>query len=153
EAEGNECRRLMQIYKESAEVTSATDNSRAPVYQLSWHRITGGRLDNFYTNSDIEVESADRVSFERLRSMRWVVNGVEQPRTLQELIEEATTVLDPNQSLLTVIGHGDAHFGNVFLDSGEFMYFDPAFAGRFSPLLDVTKPLAHNTVLQPWLYF
>ncbi|MGH3429238.1 MAG: hypothetical protein ACRDQZ_17010, partial [Mycobacteriales bacterium] len=57
-----------------------------------------------------------------------------------------------------VIGHGDAHFGNVFLEgiapggSKRFLYFDPAFAGRHSVLLDVVKPLFHNVFAQ-WMYF
>ena len=71
---------------------------------------------------------------------------------------------------MTIIGHGDAHFGNVFLEStdreqsGEaqaqetrsgprrYLYFDPAFAGRHAPLLDVIKPLFHN-VFATWMYF
>ena len=34
----------------------------------------------------------------------------------------------------------------------RYLYFDPAFAGRHSPLLDVIKPLFHN-VLATWMYF
>jgi hypothetical protein len=72
---------------------------------------------------------------------------------LGELVERAKVVLDPAQHALTVIGHGDAHFGNVFLENqNRFLYFDPAFAGRHSPLLDIIKPLFHN-VLATWMYF
>jgi hypothetical protein len=88
-----------------------------------------------------------------LLSMRWVINGVSQQKTLGELVERAKVVLDPAQDALTVIGHGDAHFGNVFLeDQNRFLYFDPAFAGRHSPLLDIIKPLFHN-VFATWMYF
>jgi len=34
----------------------------------------------------------------------------------------------------------------------RYLYFDPAFAGRHSPLLDVIKPLFHN-VFATWMYF
>ena len=52
-----------------------------------------------------------------------------------------------------VIGHGDAHFGNVFLEKQRsYLYFDPAFAGRHTPLLDVIKPFFHN-VFATWMYF
>src|SRR6185436_18615418 len=32
------------------------------------------------------------------------------------------------------------------------LYFDPAFAGAHHPLIDLTKPLYHNTLAQ-WMYF
>jgi hypothetical protein len=54
--------------------------------------------------------------------------------------------------MATVIGHGDAHFGNVFLEETRYLYFDPAFAGRHSPLLDIVKPCFHN-VFAMWMYF
>ena len=103
----------------------------------------------------------------------WIINGVSQQRTLGELIERAKVVLNPSQDALTVIGHGDAHFGNVFMENAwqqagrpqgsplhfnidgirpRYLYFDPAFAGRHTPLLDVIKPLFHN-VFATWMYF
>src|SRR5436305_1949905 len=54
---------------------------------------------------------------------------------------------------MTVTGHSDAHFGNVFLEEQEdYLYFDPAFAGNHAPLLDIIKPLFHN-VFAAWMYF
>ncbi len=95
----------------------------------------------------------DSISFNELLTLRWVINGVSQQKTLGELVEQAKVVLDPAQDALTVIGHGDAHFGNVFLENqNRFLYFDPAFAGRHSPLLDIIKPLFHN-VFATWMYF
>jgi hypothetical protein len=40
----------------------------------------------------------------------------------------------------------------VFLTEQGLVYFDPAFAGRHSPLLDLVKPLFHN-VFAMWMYF
>ena len=86
-------------------------------------------------------------------TLHWVINGVSQQKTLGELVERAKVVLNPAQDALTVIGHGDAHFGNVFLENqNRYLYFDPAFAGRHSPLLDIIKPLFHN-VFATWMYF
>ena len=52
-------------------------------------------------------------------------------------------------------GHGDAHNGNVFYladrEPPSLLYFDPAFAGKHDPLLDLTKPLFHN-VFAMWMY-
>ncbi len=85
-----------------------------------------------------------------------MVNGVELRWTLGDLIERAKVVLDPRRAAVTVIGHGDAHFGNVFLENNpggaRYLYFDPAFAGRHTPLLDAVKPLFHN-VFATWMYF
>jgi phosphoglycolate phosphatase-like HAD superfamily hydrolase len=73
--------------------------------------------------------------------------------TLGELLEQARVTLHPAREMYTVIGHGDAHFGNVFLeDQKYYKYFDPAFAGRHAPLLDIVKPFFHN-VFAMWMYF
>ncbi len=36
--------------------------------------------------------------------------------------------------------------------SSYYRYFDPAFAGRHSVLLDIVKPFFHN-VFATWMYF
>jgi aminoglycoside phosphotransferase (APT) family kinase protein len=61
-------------------------------------------------------------------------------------------LLQPEQAGASIIGHGDAHNGNVFYRPGGLMYFDPAFAGRHHPVLDLTKPLFHN-VFAMWMYY
>jgi hypothetical protein len=62
-------------------------------------------------------------------------------------------LLDPSQDGPCIVGHGDAHNGNVFYQpNNTLLYFDPAFAGQHHPLLDLTKPLFHN-VFAMWMYF
>ncbi len=34
----------------------------------------------------------------------------------------------------------------------RYLYFDPAFAGHHSPLLDIVKPFFHN-IFATWMYF
>ena len=203
-AEKHECGRLLDIYQSMFAHSTAVEHARAPIHQLFWHRLVGGRFKSFYEGKLIQYPQGTYVqeggiSFNELLSLRWVINGVSQQKTLGELVERAKVVLNPAWDALTVIGHGDAHFGNVFLEnallqggrplapihlanaagaataaqSGEmqgegsplhfnwedleetkprYLYFDPAFAGRHSPLLDVIKPLFHN-VLATWMYF
>lgn len=154
-AEKRECERLLRIYQTVLASSSAEEHAQAPIHQLFWHRLTGGRLNNFYEGKSVLLpHTTDTwVSFEQIKSYSWRINGVMQRYTLGELIERAKTVLDPAQATMTVIGHGDAHFGNVFLEDGqEYLYFDPAFAGRHSPLLDIVKPLFHN-IFATWMYF
>jgi hypothetical protein len=180
EVERRECERLLAIYARTLSFTSAEENARAPIHQLFWHRLTGGRLAGYYSGKFVTLpshsEGTDIVAlvqgrnklgpytdggdtsvpyivFETLLTYTWRINGVQQRYTLGELIERAIDVLNPHHAAFTIIGHGDAHFGNVFLeDQRDYLYFDPAFAGRHSPLLDVVKPLFHN-VFATWMYF
>lgn len=154
EAEKRECERLLAIYTETLLHTTAQENADAPIHQLFWHRLTGGRLENYYSGKHVSLPiHAGSISFEKLLSYRWRINGVDQRHTLGALIERAIAVLHPKREAFTIIGHGDAHFGNVFLENQQdYLYFDPAFAGRHSPLLDVVKPLFHN-VFATWMYF
>jgi len=201
-AEKQECDRLLDIYRSTFTESSAEEHARAPIHQLFWHRLTGGRFKSFYEGKLVPIfndkkTQEDDIPFDELLRYFWVINGVSQQRTLGELVERAKVVLNPAWAALTVIGHGDAHFGNVFLefagqgqagqpfiersfterpfigrplagrpqgsplhfnqegivDTGpRYLYFDPAFAGRHSPLLDVIKPLFHN-VFATWMYF
>jgi phosphoglycolate phosphatase-like HAD superfamily hydrolase len=157
-AEKHECGRLLDIYQSTFAQSTAIEHACAPIHQLFWHRLVGGRFKSFYERKLIQYPQGTfaletGISFNELLSLRWVINGESQQKTLGELVERAKVVLDPAQDALTVIGHGDAHFGNVFLENrSRFLYFDPAFAGRHSPLLDVIKPLFHN-VLATWMYF
>ncbi len=159
-AEQHECKRLLEIYETTLKFSSAQENAQAKIYQLFWHRLAGERLQNFYVGEQVLLPRQDRrsIPFGDLLSYRWVVNGKlisldgEQP-TLRMLIEQGTRVLNPERDFWTVVGHGDAHFGNVFLEEGKrYLYFDPAFAGRHSPLLDIVKPFFHN-VFAMWMYF
>jgi hypothetical protein len=156
-AEIRECKRLLGIYRTTQAASTKEEHATAPIHQLFWHRITGGRFKNFYTGKFIgfPTENLDRqrIAFEEILSYHWMINGAIQRHSLGELIEKARIVLDPRKAATTVIGHGDAHFGNVFLENErQYLYFDPAFAGRHSPLLDVIKPLFHN-IFATWMYF
>ncbi len=127
----------------------------APVHQLFFHRLTGGRLDRFYGEGTAITLPHGMLSLAEVRQKRWIINGSEYDDTLDALIEQAIQRLDPARlPLHTVAGHGDAHNGNVFFDEEQvtLTYFDPAFAGRHHPLLDLVKPLFHN-VFAMWMYF
>ena len=157
DAERRECERLLDIYSATLAECSAAENARAPIHQLFWHRIVGGRMGSFYAGQSVAIPgSQSMLSFEEILTKQWAINGVVQQYTLGELIERAKIVLDPRRAAMTVTGHGDAHFGNVFLEGEseerDYLYFDPAFAGQHSPLLDIIKPLFHN-VFATWMYF
>jgi len=153
-AERRECGRLLALYARTLAYSTAEEHAYTPIHQLFWHRLTGERLKSYYGNKRVVLpNNGGSVAFETLLAYKWRINNVDQRYTLGELIERAITVLNPARAMFTVIGHGDAHFGNVFLENNQdYLYFDPAFAGRHSPLLDVIKPLFHN-VFATWMYF
>jgi phosphoglycolate phosphatase-like HAD superfamily hydrolase len=156
-AETRECERLLNIYQATLARATSEENAAAPIHQLFWHRISGGRFSNYYPGKFVRfpIENAHHrgVAFDELLEYHWVINDAMQRQSLGELVERAIVVLDPRRAGATVVGHGDAHFGNVFLEhEKQYLYFDPAFAGRHSPLLDVIKPLFHN-IFATWMYF
>lgn len=145
---------LSRIYAATLAWQSADDAAHAPVHQLFHHRIAGGRLDEFYGPATT-ISLPDRtLPVAELRSLRWSINDAHYNDTLDELIARADRLLRPTQAGPSIVGHGDAHNGNVFIREAEreLFYFDPAFAGRHHPLLDLTKPLFHN-VFAMWMYY
>jgi hypothetical protein len=147
---------LFVIYRETLKNQSALEAATAPIHQLFYHRLAGGRLERFYGNeTPILLPDGYRL-MQEIRQKRWQINGQVYVETLDDIIARSLVLLHPSQAGLSIIGHGDAHNGNIFLRSTphqtEMFYFDPAFAGRHSPILDVTKPLFHN-VFAMWMYF
>lgn len=144
---------LLKLYLNTLEQQSAKDANTAPIHQLFYHRLTGGRMARFYESTQIALPNGVE-PMEQVLNAQWVINGQAYELTLRQLAGQATTRLQPKQAGASVIGHGDAHNGNLFFrgENEPLMYFDPAFAGRHSPLLDLTKPLFHN-VFAMWMYF
>lgn len=152
---------LLSFYFNSLTHQSADHAAKSPIHQLFYHRLTGGRLGRFYghpgerTKKQIQLPGGI-YSVQKLWEAQWEINGQRYTETLEMIIRRAITVLYPAQSSVSIIGHGDAHNGNVFFQEHgkdfSLLYFDPAFAGQHSPLLDLAKPLFHN-VFAMWMYF
>jgi len=148
-------RQLFQIYRETLLLQTSEQAARAPIHQLFHHRLAGGRLERFYGAHDLTLSLAglDLPMGEVWRA-HWVVNGQSYVESLEDLVSSSLRLLKPAQAGPSVIGHGDAHNGNVFFRQrdGTLLYFDPAFAGRHDPLIDLAKPIFHN-VFAMWMYF
>ena len=137
---------------------SAEENNYPPITSHkrgvpeTWNPAWGAGNSGFQVPRSSHSQDAG-ILFEELLKYHWNINGSEYQRTLGELIERATVVLNPAREAMAVTGHGDAHFGNVFLEEQkDYLYFDPAFAGHHAPLFDIIKPLYHN-VFAAWMYF
>jgi hypothetical protein len=147
---------LLRLYRASLAPQSAESAAKSPIHQLFYHRLTGGRLERFY-GEGVNIALPDGLhEMIEVQQVHWRINGQSYSENLHEIIERAIGLLNPFQADMSVIGHGDAHNGNVFFRKQEnppsLLYFDPAFAGRHHPLLDLTKPLFHN-VFALWMYF
>ena len=144
---------LLQLHLNTLAWQPSDEAAAAPIHQLFYHRLTGGRLARFYHGTEVALPGGVE-PMAAVRSARWQINGQRYDVTLDELIGQAIALLQPAQAGASVIGHGDAHNGNVFYRGADspLMYFDPAFAGRHAPLLDLTKPLYHN-VFAMWMYY
>jgi hypothetical protein len=153
-AQGTLDRQLQDIYRSTLQWQSAEEAACAPIHQLFFHRLAGGRADRFLSNIRVLDMGERSVPFPELREARWSINGQRYHETIDSLIETAKEVLHPKQAGPSVVGHGDAHNGNIFFcgSAEEMLYFDPAFAGRHNPFLDIAKPLYHN-VFAMWMYF
>ncbi|MBI5669896.1 MAG: phosphotransferase [Chloroflexi bacterium] len=144
---------LLAIYRQTLEMQPGAQAAQAPIHQLFYHRLMGGRLARFYAPDVAITLPGTSCTMREVRQARWEINGQVYADTLDDIIERSIHRLNPAQSGPSVVGHGDAHNGNVFFRAdGSLLYFDPAFAGRHHPLLDLTKPLFHN-VFAMWLYF
>lgn len=147
---------LLQLYRKSLAPQSAESAAKSPIHQLFYHRLTGGRLDRFYGEGTSIMLPDGTHPMSEVRQVHWRINGQEYNESLNDIIERAIRLLNPAQADMSIIGHGDAHNGNVFFRKKDnppsLLYFDPAFAGRHHPLLDLTKPLFHN-VFAMWMYF
>jgi hypothetical protein len=155
EAQERADRQLFQIYQETLALQTRDEAARAPIHQLFHHRLAGGRLEDFYGAEDsiISLPGLDLPMSEVWRA-RWTINGQRYVESLKSLVSSSLRLLDPAQAGPSIIGHGDAHNGNVFLRQQDktLRYFDPAFAGRHDPLMDLAKPIFHN-VFAMWMYF
>jgi hypothetical protein len=147
---------LLKLYQSTLAAQSAENAAKSPIHQLFYHRLTGGRLDRFYGENTRIALPDGQYDMASVRRIKWVINGQEYTDTLNVIIDKAKSLLVPSQADVSIIGHGDAHNGNVFFRKHDnppsLLYFDPAFAGRHHPLLDLTKPLFHN-VFAMWMYF
>ncbi len=67
---------LLQIYRNTLEWQPAPDAAAAPIHQLFYHRLTGGRLARFYDGTAVTLPGGVE-PMQAVRRARWIINGQE----------------------------------------------------------------------------
>ena len=139
---------------------ASPETASAPLLQLFSHRLIGAggatpRVDLFYSGKLVTLPDGSKAAFDDVAVKKWVVNGCEMPHTLADIIRLSKKHLAVSALARgpTVVSHGDDHNGNKFYTAGEFITFDPAFAGRHPALLAPIKGTMHNAPLHPFWYY
>jgi len=159
-------------YLETLHLAPRLQPAGEALHQLFFYRLVagesqspqppGGRLKSFYIDQNFAFPGlAEPLPWERLAALRWRINGRLYRDSLGTLFAAANEVMAPANlpdPCPAVVGHGDAHNANVWLERGatenRLVYFDPAFAGAHLPaLLAEIKATFHNIFAHPdWLY-
>lgn len=156
-AEEDYLKKTTAIMLESLRPAQGTENEKAAIHQLFSHRLHGvsPRLDLFYQGKHVMLPHGRAISFDELAQKEWVINGLMMPHSLGALIAfcKKNLYASASNSQPCVIGHGDDHNGNKFFMGGQFIAFDPAFAGWQPALLAPIKATLHNALLHPFWYY
>ena len=158
---------LIEVYLRTMHPIDAAQSAAEPIHRLFHARLVdagnpamiAGRFASFYRDRIFEFPGLT-LSWDELRHLRFVVNGVCYRDTLDMLFNAAFAKLASAAFAGSggVTAHGDAHNANVWCedraDSAHLVMFDPAFAGRHVPaLLAEIKTTFHNIFAHPlWLY-
>lgn len=158
---------LMTVYARTLHPVDTAQSAAEPIHRLFQARlvdadkpgIIGGRFGSFYRGQMFEFPGLT-ISWDELRHLQFVVNGVHYRDTLETLFNDAFELLVPASFAGSggVTAHGDAHNANVWYEdhgpAARLAMFDPAFAGRHVPaLLAEVKTTFHNVFAHPlWLY-
>ncbi len=101
---------------------------------LFYDRINGERYKTFYLGSQNDLTSC----FNKKIS----VNGYSFPQTIEEVFEQIRkkyNYKNNNLSLNAILGHGDAHHGNIIVN-GKIQFIDNEYAGYMPPFMELAKP-------------
>ena len=96
---------LWHLYQRSLQTISPEEHSRSPIHQLFYHRLTGGRFQQFYKNADIRLPGLS-INYDDLCRFKWMINGRLFPDTLEDLVYKAIQQLDPTnkKDISSIIG-------------------------------------------------
>jgi hypothetical protein len=160
EVEGKFCELMYSIFNKTQKEVSSEVVANEVVWQLFYHRLHGEnpRVDIFYKNKIVALPNGDKISYEKLKKLKWEINGVVFNESIDELVQASKEIVNPNarESWTVCVAHGDDHNGNKFyrIQRDELEYFDPAFAGKNIPItLAPVKTTFHDIFAHPFYFY
>jgi len=160
ELEGNFCELMYSVFDKTKKEVSAEVVTDEVIWQLFYHRLHGEnpRVDIFYKNKIVNLPNGDKISYEKLKNLKWEINGVLFKESIDELVQASKEIVNPNarESWSVCVAHGDDHNGNKFyrVKRDELEYFDPAFAGKNIPItLAPVKTTFHDVFAHPFYFY
>jgi hypothetical protein len=158
--EADFCELMYSVFEKTKKEASSEVVKNEVVWQLFHHRLHGEnpRVDIFYKDKNVNLPNANSVSFEKLKDLKWEINGVAFQESIGELIEASKKIVNPDarEHWTVCVAHGDDHNGNKFYRVGrnELEYFDPAFAGENTPItLASVKTTFHDVFAHPFYFY
>lgn len=120
----------------------------------SKHQLSG-RVEAFYESSNIQLPFLT-LPWKDLIKKKWIVDGVAYQESLRDLIEMARTCLDPTNTRLISICHGDWHDMNIHVKKSddhleEFVLLDCELAGENCVLGDAMVYLVYEAIQGDYL--
>ncbi|HRE31950.1 MAG TPA: hypothetical protein PLD88_08255, partial [Candidatus Berkiella sp.] len=144
-----ELRRAEEIltgYVNSLEEATKHSTIEQRIHKLYYDRLVGERIHSYYDKKVIELTTNESISFEELKKLAPIINGIEYP-SLEEVIQKAKHNLNPEflNKKLKIYGFGDNHAGNVLVKgNGEYVTIDYEYAGIAHPSIDLAKTIYND---------
>ena len=106
-----------------------------------------GRIEKSDKGKTFKIANQE-ISWEELKTLTWTIDGVGYQETIEDLLAKASLDLNPNQSRLIGISHGNWHENNVIVDDTQnaYVYFAMEFAGENDLVADGIVSYSHDCV-------
>lgn len=108
---------------------------------LFYNRINGVRYKSFYQNNPSNLSSYFNKNI--------TINNHTFTQTIDETFEQIrnkyTGHKDSNTSLTAILGHGDAHHGNIIVND-KIQFIDNEYAGYIPPFMEFAKPYYNDFI-------
>ncbi|MBT4964420.1 MAG: hypothetical protein HON32_09610 [Francisellaceae bacterium] len=137
----------IKSYIASMKTVQEIDSSTQPIHRLYYDRITGKRMEDFYSGKNVQLPGNQSINFDTLKHYSFLINGHEYP-PLSEIINNATIYLDPTflNDKIKIYGLADNHSGNIIIDTqGQYYTIDYEYAGISHPAQNLTKTIFNDS--------
>lgn len=144
ELEKEKERLLKEIHKIKKDISTKNYLS-SKTNSLFYKRINGERFDLFYKDSPNNIS--------KYFDKKIILNGTPFEQSINDIftqIKKKYKSLNKDKSLPGILGHGDAHHGNIIVN-GKIYFIDNEYAGYMPAFMELAKPY-YNDLLGTLLF-